>query len=171
MAELLPEGLAWLDSKKRQALAEVATAMAAPETAGSNLWSALRDMGRNVGVVPQEDTGDPVQNARNLMMGFGVGSIHKFPGSGPRIPTYGVTELPQTPELMQKFSRGNVVPFPQEQSATKSMWDLRSNLAEAKWSVDLMRPTILSGKATTEQIRMYNQALRRLETSQAEMPK
>jgi hypothetical protein len=99
-----PLDLPWWDAKKHQALAEIATAMQAPETIGPNVWGAVKDWARLVVGPPLEDTGDPVQNAQNLMQGFvGIGSIHKFPGSGPRIPTYGVTELPPAPGLMSRF--------------------------------------------------------------------
>lgn len=101
-----PLDLPWWDAKKHQALAEIATAMQAPGTIGSNIWSAFKDLAQTAVGPPMEDTGDPVQNSRNLMQGLaGVGSVMKFPG--PKIPTYGVTELPAVPGLMSKFLSGS----------------------------------------------------------------
>lgn len=103
MADAVAGATGWLDAVKHGVMAQIATALAAPETVGPNLWSALRDMGKNL--AGPEDTGSPVQNSRNLMMGFGTAplGVVKFPGGMPRLPTYGVEEhagLP--PELTQE---------------------------------------------------------------------
>lgn len=89
----MSEGLQWWDAQKHAIAAQIATAMAAPETVGPNLWAALKDFGGNLGV--SQDSGDPQQNSRNAMMGFGVGSIHPFGGPKvlPKAPTYGVREV------------------------------------------------------------------------------
>jgi len=73
MADVAASALSWIDAKKRQVMAELATAMAAPETVGPNIWQAVKDLSTLIG--RQEDTGDPVQNSRNLMGGFGPGNL------------------------------------------------------------------------------------------------
>lgn len=91
MPEILPQALQWWDAQKHAIAAQIATAMAAPETAGPNLWAALKDFGGNLGVA--QDSGDPRENARQAMSGFGVGSIHPF-GKVLKAPVYGVREVP-----------------------------------------------------------------------------
>lgn len=63
----LPEVLPWIDAKKRQVLAELATAAAAPETVGPNIWGALKDMGRNLGLVQTPEAAQRDEDLKSIM--------------------------------------------------------------------------------------------------------
>lgn len=126
MAEILPDALSWLDAKKRQVIAELATGLSSGETFSDSVLAAARDLARNLtggALFPTPEQRQAVEDRQSVMPevaqpairdavasaagGFGVGPLGvgalRAAGRADLMPSHGTS-------MESLISNGKMIP-------------------------------------------------------------